>query len=426
MERTVKRKHKVRKARLFTAMVLFVLVSAIGIWGFFQVAENNQIRAANALMQQAIEERTLKVENQVLEFYREEQRFPYRFADFLIYVDEELFAHFDETKVRDVVMHIDEQLIDVLVDKEAALYDALKVLASINDRMNCDVVNGNGIENGNDGGSADFIARGNGFNANIHLVRLHEIWVPSEEIVEKDLLGTFYTYFNEGDTGRNANLQRAAYLINDYVLQPNSIFNMTDTIGPINASNGYTIALVIRDGEFVEGMGGGVCQVSSTLYMAALFAELEIVQRRAHSRLVGYMPPAFDAVLSIPTLNLRFKNTTEYPVTIEAIVDLRNSRITVNLWGTETRPEGRTISFNSVRVATTAEWWTYHLYKYVEYNGTVTRTRANVSAYRRERADQITYEEAVGAEHDYATTYDETMDSEYDDEIDYYEELDTE
>jgi hypothetical protein len=83
---------------------------------------------------------------------------------------------------------------------------------------------------------------------------------------------------------------------------------------------------------------------------------------------------------------------------IENIVDFRNSRLTTNIWGTETRPEGRTISFDSVRVNETEEWLTYHLYKYVDYNGTVTRTRINVSGYRAEREDEITYYEAIGAE----------------------------
>jgi len=397
--RGVQRKHKVRKARLFTAILLFVLVSTIGIWGFFQVAENNQIRAANELFQQAIAETTQMFAQKELEFYCTERIFVHSFSDFLIYVDEELVAHFDEALVHNAITNIIAQIDDFEVDKEAAIEDALKVLIKSNEREN-----------------------DNGQNASRYAVRLHEVWRPSEELVIKDLLGTFYTYFNAGDTGRNNNLQRAAYLINNYVIQPNAIFNMTDNIGPINASNGYQMALVIRDGEFVEGMGGGVCQVSSTLYMAALFAELEIVQRRAHSRLVGYMPPAFDAVLSIPTLNLRFKNTTPYPVTIETIVDLRNSRLTVNIWGTETRPEGRNISFHSVRVATTAEWWTYHLYKTIDFNGTVTRTRVNVSAYRVERADEVTYEEAVAADE---IPYSEE-DEDDDEDEDAYEEVNAE
>jgi len=408
VDRVVKRKHKVKKKKLITAILLLVLVSVLGIWGFLQIAENNEIRAANALIEQAnalvrqaIEERTLAISEQELKFYSEEKSFVHSFADFLIYVDEELVAHFDADKLKEAVIKIHAQIDEFEVDKEAVFEDALRILSNQNVR--------NGASTQNE-----------------YLVILSEVWVPDETLIGKDLLGTFYTYFNAGQTGRNANLYRAAYLINNYIIQPNAIFNMTDNIGPINASNGYTIALVIRDGEFVEGMGGGVCQVSSTLYMAALFAELEIVQRRAHSRLVGYMPPAFDAVLSIPTLNLRFRNTTEHPVIIETIVDFRNSRLTANIWGTETRPEGRTISFNSVRVATTAEWWTYHLYKYVNYNGEVTRSRVNVSAYRVERADEITYEEAVGAEHeDEGTSDNEVEDDEYEDEIMHPEEIDT-
>ena len=403
METRVKRKHKVRKKRLFTAVVLFVLVSVLGVWGFFQVAENNQIRAANALIQQAISDATLALQERELTFVYDEYNFTFTFADFLIYVDEELEAHFDENKVYSVINDINTQITSIEINKNAALIDTLAILTNSNNNRDNDTAYvgadaNNNADISNSADDSEYSENGDGHNTNRYVVTLFEQWVRSEQLLVKDLLGSFYTYFNAGETGRNANLQRAAYLINNYVIQPNAIFNMTDNIGPINASNGYQMALVIRDGQFVEGMGGGVCQVSSTLYMAALFAELEIVQRRAHSRLVGYMPPAFDAVLSIPTLNLRFRNTTPHPVTIETIVDFRDSRLTTNIWGTETRPEGRTISFDSVRVAETAEWWTYHLYKYVEYNGIVTRTRMNISGYRVEHEDEITYEEAVAAE----------------------------
>jgi len=372
-----------------------------------------------AATQQAISEMTLRLASQEIIFAYDEHKFRYTFADFLshIHIDEEYFEPvFDVIKIYNVLTQLayaNKHIISLEnIDKEAAIYDAMVILTSAN----------NATGSADEGDGYYLTGDGNNYNPINNIVILYEKWIREEVVLHKDVLGSFYTYFTAGETGRNANLQRAADFINNVTIAPNEIFNMTDTIGPINKANGYQVALVIRDGEFVEGIGGGVCQVSSTLYMAALFAELEIVQRRAHSRKVGYMPPAFDAVLSIPTLNLRFKNNTDSPITIETIVDFRTSRLTVNILGRETRPEGRTISFNSVRVNTTSEWMTYHLYKFVNYNGTVTRTRVNISSYRVEQAGEITYYEAIGAENEtdnYEIDYYETEEDEND--PDYYE-----
>jgi vancomycin resistance protein YoaR len=78
-------------------------------------------------------------------------------------------------------------------------------------------------------------------------------------------------------------------------------------------ANGYRYAPIIISGEFVDGIGGGVCQISSTLYMALLYAELEIVERRNHSRRVGYIGWAMDATLAGDWIDLRWRNTTTHP-----------------------------------------------------------------------------------------------------------------
>jgi vancomycin resistance protein YoaR len=369
MSRQTKDKKK-NKWRLVVVSLIFVLVCTFGTFGVLNLVESNNIRAAHAEVQRAIDETVQNLTESEIKFVFDEYNFTHTFADFLDYVNENLEPTFNADKVRDVLEHIDSQVTSSNgIDTQAAMYDAMNVLSGTTENT---------------------------------IVSLLEIWIEDEDIapedVIKDIIGTFYTHFNPRDTGRNANIYRAAELINNFTLAPGEIFSMNDIIGPININNGYHIALVIREGEFVEGIGGGVCQVSSTLYMAALFAELEIVQRRAHSRFVGYMPPGFDAVLSIPTLNLRFANNTPADITIETIVDFQRSRLTVNIWGQETRPPERTISFESRRVAATSEWITYHLYKLVNYNGNVSRYRINASAYRPERADAPTYYEAIGGE----------------------------
>jgi len=107
--------------------------------------------------------------------------------------------------------------------------------------------------------------------------------------------------------------------------------------------NGYRMAPVILDGKLEDGMGGGVCQVSSTLYNALLYSELEIVERRNHSLKVGYAEYGFDATLVEGVIDLQFKNDTKYPVFIESYLEDR--KIVVNIYGHEVHPPGRSLKF---------------------------------------------------------------------------------
>ena len=306
------------------------------------------------------------LEKREIVFSHNAYNFTYTFAYFLCHIDDDFAANFDMDKIYNVLKYIDAQVgPHIEIDIETAKYDAMAILSGAED---------------------DYI------------VVLTLEWARNPNLINKDLLGTFYTYFNEGETGRNGNIRRAAGLVDNYVLLPGQAFSMNEAIAPVCLSNGYYIALVIANGEFVEGIGGGVCQVSSTLYMAALFAELEILQRRAHSRMVGYVPPAFDSVLATPYLDLRFRNNTPSAITIETRFDISNNRITVNIWGQETRPAGRTISFESVQMAANNSYVTYHLYKIENNNGVRTRTRVNISTYRAEQEGVITYYEAIADE----------------------------
>jgi len=292
-------------------------------------------------------------------------RFVHAFADFLDYIcEEELVVNFDTSKVHEALADMNNKIgSSDNIDKQLAFYDTMAILS----------------------GEADD-----------NIVALTMEWSRNPNLLGLDLLGTFYTYFNPGEVGRNGNIRRAADLINDLTLMPGQEFSMNQSIGPVSLDNNYYVALVIANGEFVEGIGGGVCQVASTLYMALLHAELEILQRRAHSRMVGYVPPAFDAVLATPYLDLRFRNDSGAPITIETQFDYRNHRITVSIWGQDTRPESRTISFESVHAAENDTYVSYHLYKIVNDNGTRSRVRVNISTYRAEQEGEITYYEAVG------------------------------
>lgn len=131
-------------------------------------------------------------------------------------------------------------------------------------------------------------------------------------------LAQYSTMYSVSDKNRSANLTLAAAKINGIILAPGSIFSYNDAVGPRTAENGFKEAPIYENGETVQGMGGGVCQISSTLYSAVLYADLQVVQRRNHSMTVGYVPKGQDATVSYGSIDFRFKNNTGYPIKIVA------------------------------------------------------------------------------------------------------------
>ena len=114
----------------------------------------------------------------------------------------------------------------------------------------------------------------------------------------KEKLSSFTTYFNENEGGRYANIRLSAAKIDGIALQPYGEFSFNGVVGARTKENGYQTAKIIAGGEFVEGVGGGVCQVSSTLYNAALLAGLIAMEVHPHSLSVAYVPPSRDAMVS--------------------------------------------------------------------------------------------------------------------------------
>lgn len=161
-----------------------------------------------------------------------------------------------------------------------------------------------------------------------------------------DLLGTFSTTYTSSSASRANNLANAAKFINGTVLYPGDTFSTGKTINPITVENGYSIAAAYENGQVVDSIGGGVCQVSTTLYNAILKAELEIVERSNHSMIVGYVKPSMDAAIAGTYKDLKFKNNLKLPVFIEALTVGRT--ITFNVYGHETRDTAhRTVEFES-------------------------------------------------------------------------------
>ena len=384
------RRRKVKKGRLFLLFLIFILAPTLTVMGVVNFVSNGNGEDGDTMTAMAynntfwgsrragentsdddpIDKIVESLEEYEIVFTYSTYRFVHTFAEFLDYVcEDDLTLNFDRRKISDALRDMDNQIRSTIssIDRDVVIDETMAIL--LGERED-------------------------------NVVVLTMEWTRSPHLAHQDILGSFYTYFNSGEVGRNGNIRRAADLINNMTLLPGQDFSMNQSIGPVALDNGYYIALVIANGEFVEGIGGGVCQVATTLYMAVLHAELEILQRRAHSRLVGYVPPAFDSVLATPYLDLRFRNDQATPVTIETIFDYRNNRLTVNILGQETRPEGRTIYFESVHAAENDTYVSYHLYKLVNDNGVFTRIRINISTYRVDQEGAMTYYEAISGDSD--------------------------
>ncbi len=156
-------------------------------------------------------------------------------------------------------------------------------------------------------------------------------------------LYSFTTYFDGGNADRSANIRLAAEKINGTELKPGEVFSFNGTVGERSEKSGFKSAKIIEDGKFVQGIGGGVCQVSTTLYNAALLAGLEIKEYHPHSLQVSYVAPSRDAMVSGSYCDLKFENNRETPVYIRVSCTL--SSITCTVYG---ESDGCNYSFKSV------------------------------------------------------------------------------
>lgn len=140
------------------------------------------------------------------------------------------------------------------------------------------------------------------------------------ETPEIKLIAHFSTYYGDSKENRKHNVALAAERIDGIQLFPEEEFSFNETVGSRTIENGFMSAYIINNGEFVEGIGGGVCQVSSTIYNCALLADLTITCVRPHSLPVCYVAPSFDAMVSSAS-DLRFVNTLSAPITIKMSAD---------------------------------------------------------------------------------------------------------
>lgn len=147
----------------------------------------------------------------------------------------------------------------------------------------------------------------------------------------RELLGTYSTTFNSKDANRTANIKIAADKVNGQIIYPGGIFSFNEIVGPREREYGFKEALEFVDGELVPGIGGGICQVSSTIYNAALLANLAIVERYNHAKPLGYVPMGRDATVAFGALDFKFANNTSSPLMI--IANIEGNKLSVGLFG---------------------------------------------------------------------------------------------
>lgn len=155
----------------------------------------------------------------------------------------------------------------------------------------------------------------------------------TKEQLEQSLFGTtlgaFSSNYSSSSENRAYNVELAASKINGIVLADGAEFSYNSVVGNANAANGFKMATVFSNGKVTEGIGGGVCQISSTLYCAALRADLQITERHNHSLPIGYVPGGQDATVSYGSLDFKFKNNTGFPIKLVATCQNRNVTVSV-------------------------------------------------------------------------------------------------
>ena len=141
----------------------------------------------------------------------------------------------------------------------------------------------------------------------------------------------FSTTYSNSSADRKNNIEQAVKSLNGYKIMPNEVFSFNNALGKRTTSNGYKEANIIKDGVFVKGVGGGICQVSTTLYNALLLADADVIEAHKHSLPVSYVPPCLDAMVSWGSSDLKFVNNTNLPMYI--VAKANGEKIVFNIYG---------------------------------------------------------------------------------------------
>ena len=168
---------------------------------------------------------------------------------------------------------------------------------------------------------------------------------PEEpEAPEQQIIGQYQAISQSEDAARAQNIRLAADAIDGVVIEPGGVFSFNEVVGDSSAERGYQEAPVIRNGKVAVGDGGGICQVSTALYIAAVKADLDIVERHPHSVVSDYAPIGLDATIVYGQIDLRIRNNTEHDNTIYA--KAVGQTVDVTIVG-DPLPEGVTVDATS-------------------------------------------------------------------------------
>lgn len=316
-------------------------------------------------------------------------------------------------KVYDLKLSIDRELIRSVLEEQCTEYDVSPVNNTIT-RIDGQFV----IEAGQAGQRVnveeslnkayDYITNGwDHQDASIDLAI--DVTEPkgSVEDLEKmtDVLGTFTTSYSTSSNARCKNIENGCNLINGTILYPGDEFSTYDTIKPFTEANGYYPAGSYLNGKVVDSLGGGICQVSTTLYNTVLLAELEVTERNNHSMIISYVKPSMDAAIAESAgKDFRFVNNYDNPIYIEGYTE--GKQLTFTIYGAEQRDPGHVVRYESETLSTTHPdheiitpttsqgigyisvesahiGYTAQLWKIVEENGVeVSREVINKSSYK--------------------------------------------
>ncbi|SDS20153.1 VanW family protein [Microlunatus soli] len=161
----------------------------------------------------------------------------------------------------------------------------------------------------------------------------------AQKLGVKEVTGEFTTHYPYAEY-RNVNIGRAAELINGTLLEPGEIFSLNEVVGERTAENGFTEGSIITGGKFKAELGGGVSQSATTTYNAMFFAGLEDIEHQPHTLYIDRYPAGREATVAWPTLDLKFRNNTDYGVLVQATLDAAEpggqGSLTVKMWSTKT------------------------------------------------------------------------------------------
>ena len=266
-----------------------------------------------------------------------------------------------EHKVYDIEYSMDEDKLTEIIAGYAADYDK--------DAVNASLYRSGGafsITEGSAGraidqasvveGLKDYLLNewdGSPYTYNMKVDTVDPLGTYEDLIKVRDVLGTFTTSYSTSGSSRSANIVNACGLINGTTLYPGEEFSTLEKITPFSEANGYFMAGSYLNGQVVDSLGGGICQVSTTLYNAVLLSELEVTERHNHSMIIGYVKPSMDAAIAESSgKNFRFVNNTDYPVYIDGYTTSDKS-ITFTIYGVESRPASHSVSYESEVLETT-------------------------------------------------------------------------